>query len=83
MFMSCGKNAGQNYGIKIANKSSETVAEFIYFGMKLTSQNCLYKKKKVQSECQPDLVQNLFYSSVLSKNRKIKIYRTFCFSFAL
>ena len=44
--MSYGKNAGQNYGIKIANKSSETVAEFIYFGMKLTSQNCMYKKKK-------------------------------------
>ena len=46
MFMSCEQNAGQNYHIKIANKSFETVAEFVYFGMKLTSQNCMHDKNK-------------------------------------
>ena len=35
--MSCEQNAQQKYGIRIATKSFETVAEFIYFGMKLTS----------------------------------------------
>jgi hypothetical protein len=61
--MSCEQNAGQNYGFKIANKSFETVAEFIYFGMKLTSQSCMHEKKKKrneQSEYQPELVQNFF-----------------------
>jgi hypothetical protein len=39
IFMSCEQNARQNYCIKVANKSLVTVAVFIYFGMKLTSQN--------------------------------------------
>jgi hypothetical protein len=44
--MSCEQNARHNCGIKIANKSFETVSEFIYFGMKLTSQNCMHEKNK-------------------------------------
>jgi hypothetical protein len=44
MFMSCEQNAGHNYDIKIGIKSFETVAVFIYFGMKLTSQNCMHEK---------------------------------------
>jgi hypothetical protein len=46
MFMSCEQNAGQNYRIKIAIKSFEIVAEFIYFGMKLTSQNFMHEENK-------------------------------------
>jgi len=44
--MSCEQNTGQKCGIKIANKYFETVAGFIYFGMKLTSQNCMHEKNK-------------------------------------
>jgi len=39
MFMSRHQNAGQDYGIKILNKSIENVAKFVYLGMTVMNQN--------------------------------------------
>jgi hypothetical protein len=36
MFMACHQTAGQNYNIKVANKSLESVTKFKYLGMTLT-----------------------------------------------
>lgn len=38
------QHAGQNHNIKIANKSSENVADFRCLGMALTNQNCIHKE---------------------------------------
>ena len=44
--MSHEQNAGQNYGIKIANKSFETVGDLKYLGMALTNRNCVLEEIK-------------------------------------
>ena len=53
--------------------------EFKYLGTTLTDQNSIQEeiksRLKIGNACY-DLVQNLLSSSLLSKNLKIKIYRT-------
>jgi hypothetical protein len=39
--LSYHQNAGQNWDIKIENRSFETVAQFRYFGPTITSQNLI------------------------------------------
>jgi hypothetical protein len=39
MLLSHHQNAGQNHDIKMANRSFENVAQFIYLGMTVTEQN--------------------------------------------
>jgi sorting nexin-29 len=79
MVMPRDQNAGQNGYIQIGNKSFETVKQFKYLGTTLTNQNSIDEEIKGRlkswNACYHS-VQNLFSSSLLSKNVKIKIYRT-------
>jgi hypothetical protein len=73
------KKAGQKYGIKIANRSFEGVAKFKYLGTTLTDQNCMQEEIKSRlnsgNACYHS-VQSLLSSCLLSRNVKVKIYKT-------
>jgi hypothetical protein len=73
------QNAGQSHDIKIANKYFENVAKFRYLGTTITSQNLIQEKNKGRlnsgNACHHS-VQNLLSSRLLSKNLKIRIYKT-------
>jgi hypothetical protein len=78
MLLSHHQNAGQNHDIKIANRSFENVEHFRYLGP-VTNQNLIHEeiKKRLNSvsACYHS-VHNLVSSRLLSKNVKIRIYRT-------
>jgi sorting nexin-29 len=78
MVLSRDHNAGRNHGIEIDNSSIERVEEFKYLGTTLTNKNSIQEeiksRMKLGNVCYYS-VQNLLYSSLLSKNIKIKIYR--------
>jgi hypothetical protein len=65
--------------MKIDNSSFERVEEFKYLGTTLKNQNSIQEEIKSRlksgNACYHS-VQNLLSSSLLSKNLKIKIYRT-------
>jgi hypothetical protein len=77
--MSCYPNSGQNQHIRIANELFEKVVKFKYLGMILTNQNdiCDEIKSRLNSgnACYYS-VQNLLSSHLITKNLKIKIYKT-------
>jgi len=79
MVMSRDQNAGRSRNIKSDNKSFERVEQFKYLGTTLTNQNYIQDENKIRlnsgNACYHS-VQNLLSSSLLSKNLKIKIYRT-------
>jgi len=65
--------------MQINNTAFERVEEFKYLGITLTNQNSIQEEIKSRLKsgnacCH--LVQNIFSYSLLSKNLKIKIYRT-------
>jgi hypothetical protein len=77
--MSRDQNAGRSDNMKIDNRSFEMVEEFQYLGTTLTNQNSIQEEIKSRLKSGNDcyhLVQNLLSSSLLSKNLKIKIYKT-------
>jgi len=69
----------KNHSTKIDNSSFERVEQFKYLETILTNQNSILEeirsRLKSGNACYHSL-QNLLYSSFLSKNTKIKIYRT-------
>ena len=79
MTVSRDQNAGRIHSMKIENSSIERVEEFKYLGTTLTNQNSIQEEIKIRLElgnaCYYS-VQKLLSSRLLSKNLKIKIYRT-------
>jgi hypothetical protein len=79
MIMSCHPNSGQNQNTRIANKLFESVATLKYLGMTLTNQDDIHGEIKSRlnmgNACYYS-VQNLLSSCLISKDLKIKIYKT-------
>jgi hypothetical protein len=78
MVLSHQQNAGQNHDIKMANSSFENVVPFRYLGMTVTNQNLNQgeiKRRLNLGDSYYCSVQNLL-SSLLSKNVKMRIYKT-------
>jgi hypothetical protein len=77
--MSRHPNSGQNQNIRIANESFGNVATFKHLGTTLTNQNDIHDEIKSRlnsgSACYYS-VQNLLSSRLISRNLKIKIYKT-------
>jgi hypothetical protein len=73
------QNAGQNGNIHIGKQSFETVEHFKYLGTTLSDKNSIHEEIKSRlksgNACYRS-EQNLFSSSLLSKNGNIKISRT-------
>jgi len=73
------QNAGQSHSIRTDNSSFERVEEFKYLETTLTNQNYFQveiKSRLKSGKARYHSVQNILSSSLLSKNLKIKIYRT-------
>jgi hypothetical protein len=79
MIMSRDQNAGRNHSVRIDNSTFEKVEEFKYLGTTLSNKNFILEEIKSRlwsgNACYHS-VQNLLSSRLLSKNLKIKIYRT-------
>jgi hypothetical protein len=75
MLVSQDLSAGQNWEIKIGNRSFENVSQFKYLGTRVTSQNLVQEeiKKRLNSgnACYHS-IQNLMSSRLLSKNMKVR-----------
>jgi hypothetical protein len=83
MLLSHQQNVGQNRDMKIANRSFENVSQFKYFGTIVSDQNLIQEeiKRRLNSgnACYHS-VQNFLTSQLLSKNLKIRIYKTIIFA---
>jgi hypothetical protein len=79
MLVSHHQNVDQNWDIKIRNISSENVSQFKYLGTTGTNQNRIQEEiKRILNSgnaCYHS-VQNLLSSCLLSKNAKVRIYKT-------
>ena len=79
MAMSRDQNAGRIHSVRIDNSTFDRVEEFKYLGTILTNQNSI--AEEIKNRLRPGgfcchSAQNLLSSRLLSKNLKIKIYRT-------
>jgi hypothetical protein len=79
MLVSRDQNAGQTREIKIGNRSFENVSQFKYLGTTVTNQNLIQEEIKMRlnsgNACYHS-VQNILSSRLLSKNVKVRIYKT-------
>jgi hypothetical protein len=79
IIMSRHPNCEHKQNIRIANESFEKVTKFKYLGTTLTDQNDIHDEIKSRlnsgNACYYS-VQNLLSSLLISKNLKIKIYKT-------
>jgi hypothetical protein len=80
--MSWDQNAGRSHNIKIDNSFFERMEHLRYLGKNLTNQNSTQEgskcRLKSQNACYRS-VQNLLSSSLLSKNKNIKVYKSTVF----
>jgi hypothetical protein len=86
MLISRSQKIGQKHSTKIANRSFEDVAKFRSLGTILTDQNCMHEEIKSRlksgNACYHS-VQSLLSSRLLSRNVKVKIYKTIILTVAL
>jgi hypothetical protein len=86
MLVSRDQNAGQNREIKIGYISFENVSQFKYLGTSATNQNLIQEEIKRTlysgNTCYHS-VQKLLSSCLLSKNVKVRIYKTIIFPLVL
>jgi hypothetical protein len=79
MLLSHHQNVGQNRDIKIANRSFENESQFKYLETTVKNQNLIQEEIKrrlnFDSACYHS-GQSLLSSRLLSKNLKIRIYKT-------
>jgi hypothetical protein len=79
MLMAYYQKAEQKHIIKIVNRSFEDVPEFKYLATTLTDQNCMHEEGKSRlnsgNACCHS-VQSHLSSHLLSRNVKVKIYKT-------
>jgi hypothetical protein len=79
MLLTRHQNAGQDRDIKTANRSFENVSQFEYLGTTVTNQNLIQEEVKRRANsgnaCYPS-VQNLLSTCLLSKNLKIRTFKT-------
>ena len=78
MVITRDKSAAQILNIKTYNQAFDRVEQFIYLGTTLTNQNSIHEELKSYYT-----TLNLLSSSLLSKNVKIKAYRTIILPIAL
>jgi hypothetical protein len=78
MVLSRDHDAARNHKIKTHNSSLEWMEQFEKLGTTLRNQNSIQKVIKICLKSRYS-VQNLLSSTLLSKNIKIKIYRTIIF----
>jgi hypothetical protein len=86
MVRSRDQNAGRTHNMKIINSSFERVDEFKYLGTTLTNQNSIQEEIKSRlkaGNARFHSIQTLLSSSLISKNLKVKIYRTIILSVVL
>jgi hypothetical protein len=86
MLLPSHQNAGQSHDIKIANRSFVNVSQFNYLGRTVTNQNFIQEVIKGSfhsaNACYSS-VQNLSSSHLLSKNVKLRIFKTIILNVAL
>jgi len=79
MVMSRDQNAGRNHSVRTDNSTFERMEEFKYLGTTLTNLYSIAEEIKsrlmLRNACYHS-VHNLLSSRLLSKNLKVKIYRT-------
>jgi hypothetical protein len=79
MLLSRHQSVGRNPDITTANRSFENVSQFKYLGTTVTNQNLIQVEiKRILNSGNAcyHLVQNFLSSRLLSKNLKIRIYKT-------
>jgi hypothetical protein len=79
MVVSRHRNVEQNHSLLIVNKCFEYVTQLKYFVMTVRYQNCIHEEiKSGLNSGNPcyHCIQILLSSRLLSKNLKIKVYRT-------